>query len=424
MTMPPPDAAAEPPQRSFWIAVICGAVILTIGIGARQSFGIFQKPIAADLKVGRELWSFANALAVLLMGALSPFVGNISDRFGTARTVAAGGVLYVAGMFMIASATEGVVLTLGNVVCGIGMAAAGFGPIFGSISRQTPPHKRSIALGVATAGGSFGQFAIVPFASLLQYRLDNWHTTMLILGVMSMLMVPLAFGLREQRAAAPRPGAAIPQGTRDALQEAFRTQGFWLLTVGFFVCGFHVTFIGLHLPSYISDKTVGMSFFGTPVSPLELGGWAIGLVGLFNIAGSFIWGWLGGRHSKKDMLALLYALRAAAFVIFLALPLSWISVLLFAASLGFLWLGTVPLTSGLVGYMFGSTHMSMLWGIVFFSHQLGSFLGGWGAGRLYDIQGSYDVMWWISVGLGVFAAAIHWHIRERPVPRLVTAAPA
>src|SRR5271165_4031280 len=397
--MPSSDGAAEPQQRSFWIAV--------------------------DLKVGRELWSFANALAVLLMGAFSPFVGNVADRFGTARTVAAGGVLYVIGMFMIAFASEGVMLTLGNVLCGIGMAAAGFGPIFGAISRNTPPGKRSIALGVATAGGSFGQFAIVPFASLLQYRLDNWHTTMLILGVMSMVMVPLAFGLREQHAVAAKPGAALPQGTKDALQEAFRTQGFWLLTIGFFVCGFHVSFIGLHLPSYISDKALGMSVFGNRISAIELGGWAIGLVGLFNLAGSLIWGWLGSQYPKKDMLALLYALRALAFVVFLALPLSLISVMLFSASLGFLWLGTVPLTSGLVGYMFGPTHMSMLWGIVFFSHQLGGFLGGWGAGRLYDIKGNYDLMWWIAVGLGVFAAVIHWLIRERPVPRLAMAmAPA
>src|SRR5438477_5039562 len=421
MAMPSSQPAPAPQPRSFWIAVICGAVILTIGIGARQSFGIFQKPIAADLKVGRELWSFANALAVLLMGALSPFVGNVADRFGTARTVAAGGVLYVAGMFMIAFATEGVMLTFGNVLCGIGMAAAGFGPIFGSITRQTPPEKRSIALGVATAGGSFGQFAIVPFASLLQYRLDNWHTTIFILGAMSMVMVPLAFGLREQRAAAT-PGAALPQGSGDALAEAVRTQGFWLLTIGVFVCGFHVAFIGLHLPPYIADKAVGMAFFGTQVSPLELGGWAIGLVGLFNIFGSLMWGWLGSQYPKKDMLALLYALRALGFVIFLALPLSWVSVLLFSASLGFLWLGTVPLTSGLVGYMFGPTHMSMLWGIVLFTHQLGSFLGGVGAGRLYDIQGNYDLMWWISVGLGVLAAIIHWWIRERPVPRLALAA--
>jgi MFS family permease len=415
------SGAADGAQpRSFWIPVICGAAILTIGIGARQSFGIFQKPIAADLKVGRELWSFANALAMLLMGAFSPFLGNLADRFGTARTVAAGGFLYVAGMFMTALATAGLVLTLGNVLSGIGMAAAGFGPILGAISRQTPPEKRSVALGVATAGGSVGQFAIVPFASLLQHRLDNWHITMVILAVVSTVMVPLALGLREPRAVASR-GIVMSLGSRAALQEAFETPGFWLLTVGFFVCGFHVTFIGLHLPAYISDNTVGMSVFGRPVSALELGGWAIGLVGLFNLAGSLIWGWLGSRYLKKDMLALLYALRAAAFVMFLALPLSWLSVLIFAASLGFLWLGTVPLTSGLVGYMFGPTHLSMLWGIVFFSHQLGSFLGGWGAGRIYDLRGDYGLMWWISVGLGVFAALLHWRIRERPVPRLAIA---
>jgi MFS family permease len=419
--MPASDRAAQPQPRSFWIPVICGAVILTIGIGARQSFGIFQTPIAADLGVGREVWSFANALALLLMGAVSPFAGNVADRFGTASTVAGGGVLYVAGMVMIAAATDGVMLTVGNVLCGIGMAGAGFGPIFGSITRQTPPAQRSIALGVATAGGSFGQFAIVPFASLLQHRLDNWHASMLVLAAMSVVMVPLAIGLREPRAAAATPGAALPQGTKDALQEALQTQGYLLLTVGFFVCGFHVAFIGLHLPPYIADQAVGMSFFGTPISPLELGGWAIGLVGLFNIAGSLIWGLLGSRYPKKDMLALLYALRSLAFLMFLALPLSWVSVLLFAAALGFLWLGTVPLTSGLVGYMFGSMHISMLWGIVFFSHQLGSFLGGWGAGRLYDIQGNYTLMWWISVGLGVFAAVIHWLIRERPVPRLAMA---
>src|SRR4029077_10816418 len=253
-------------------------------------------PIAADLHVGRELWSFANALAMLLMGAFSPFVGNVADRFGTARTVAAGGILYVIGMFMIAFATEGVMLTFGNVACGIGMAAAGFGPIFGSITRQTPSEKRSVALGVTTAGGSFGQFAIVPFVSLLQYRLDNWHATMFILGVMSMVMVPLAFGLREQRAAAPKPGAAVPQGTKGALQEAFRTQGFWLLTIGFFVCGFHVTFIGLHLPAYISDKGGGMSLFGTSISALERRGRASDFAGLFNIARPLIWACLGSRY--------------------------------------------------------------------------------------------------------------------------------
>jgi MFS family permease len=407
-------------QRSYWIPVICGAVILTIGIGARQSFGIFQRPIAADLQVGRELWSFGNALAMLLMGAFSPFAGNWADRFGTARTVGAGGILYVAGMLMMASATGGLLLTLGNALSGIGMAAAGFGPILGAIGRNTPVAPRSLALGVATAGGSFGQFAIVPFTSVLQDRLGDWHATMLVLAGVSVIMVPLAFGLREARVEGP--GAPRMQTTKEALEEAFRHRGFWLLTFGFFVCGFHVSFVGLHLPPYIADNAVAMTFLGKVVSPIELGGWAIGLVGLFNIVGSLMWGWLGGQHKRKDMLALLYLLRALVFILFLTLPLSWVSVLVFAASLGFLWLGTVPLTSGLVGYIFGPAYMSTLWGIVFFSHQVGSFLGGWGAGRLYDVQGNYDLMWWISIGLGLFAALINWPIREQPVARLAVKA--
>ena len=403
-------------QRSFWVPVICGGVILTIGIGSRQSFGIFQTPIAADLNVGRELWSFGNAVSMLLLGLCSPFVGNLADRFGSARTVAGGGVIYVAGMLIMATATEGVQLTLGNALTGVGMAAAGFGPIFGVITRQTPVVKRSIALGVATAAGSFGQFAVVPLASALQARFGHWHTTMLILALMSLAVLPLTLGLREDRGA--RPGLARPQSSREALEEAFGNGSFWLLTVGFFVCGFHVAFVGLHLPAYISDQAIGMTAFGRTITPLELGGWAIGLVGLFNIAGSLLWAWLGGRHKRKDMLALLYLLRSLVFIAFLALPLSAVSVLAFAAALGFLWLGTVPLTSGLVGYLFGPVYMSTLYGIVFFSHQLGSFLGGWGAGRLYDVRGNYDAMWWLSIGLGLFAAAIHWPIRERPVERL------
>ncbi|HEX2889687.1 MFS transporter [Vineibacter terrae] len=406
-------------RRDWWVPVACGAVILTIGIGARQSFGIFQKPIADDLQVGRELWSFGNALSMLLMGVLAPFVGGVERRFGVARTVAAGGVLYVLGMVVIGVATEGVLLTVGNALTGVGMAAAGFGPILAAINRAAPPDKRSLALGITTAGGSFGQFAVVPFASILLERLGSWHGTILILTAVSAVMIPLALGLRETRSAPAAAGGAVaPQGLREALSEAFATPGFWLLTLGFFVCGFHVSFVGLHLPPYISDKSVGMEVLGRSISPTELGGWAIALVGLFNIAGAILWGWLGGRHRRKDMLVLLYFLRAVAFIVFLALPLSAASVLLFAATLGFLWLGTVPLTSGLVALMFGPTYMSMLYGIVFFSHQVGSFLGGWGGGRLYDLQGSYDLMWWISIGLGLFAALINWPIREAPAARL------
>jgi len=410
-------------QRNYWVAVICGAAILTIGIGTRQSFGIFLRPIAAEFGDVRELWSFGTSLAMLLMGALSPFVGNIADRFGAARTVAGGGALYVAGMLVIWAATDGVMLTLGNALTGIGLAAAGFGPVLGVIGRATPPSERSFALGVATAGGSFGQFAVVPFAAVMMAATgEDWRFTMLMLAIIAVAMVPLALGLRETKASLAAAAGAKPQTTGEALREASLTPGFWLLTIGFFVCGFHVAFVGLHLPAYIADESVGLEMFGYTLAPAELGGWAIGLVGLFNIAGAVMWGWLGGRHRRKDMLAILYLLRAGVFIVFLILPLSAFSVLGFAAALGFLWLGTVPLTSGLVGYIFGPAFMSMLYGIVFFSHQLGSFLGGWGGGRLFDLTRSYDAMWWISVALGLTAALLNLLIREQPVPRLARAA--
>ncbi|MSO74134.1 MAG: MFS transporter [Alphaproteobacteria bacterium] len=405
--------------RSFWLPVLCGGLILTIGLGTRQSFGIFLKPVSAELGVGRELWSLGIALSLLVMGVLSPFVGGIADRFGAAWTVAGGAVVYVLGMALVALAASGALLIAGLMLTGVGLAAAGFGPILGAVGRASPPAKRSLALGVATAGGSFGQFAIVPLASVAQDQFGDWHATMWMLAAVALVMLPLAIGLRERRAgAALTTRAPITLTAREASNEAFAVRGFWLLTLGFFVCGFHVTFVGTHLPAYISDAGIGLTLFGKGVSPPELGGWAIGLVGLFNIAGAVLWGWLGGRHKRKDMLTLLYLLRAGVFLVFLIVPLSAGSVLAFSAALGFLWLGTVPLTSGLVGYMFGPTNMSMLYGIVFFSHQLGSFVGGWGGGLLFDLAGNYDIMWWISIGLGLFAALCNWPIREEPVSRL------
>jgi MFS family permease len=247
---------------------------------------------------------------------------------------------------------------------------------------------------------------------------------MLTLALVSTIMVPLAWGLRETQSSLAAAAGPRPQTLKAALSEASVTPGFWLLTIGFFVCGFHVAFVGLHLPAYIADQGIGLQIFGKTVSPAQLGGWAIGLVGLFNIAGSVIWGWLGGRYKRKDMLALLYLLRTLVFVLFLILPLSSASILIFAAMLGFLYLGTIPLTSGLVGYIFGPAYMATLYGIVFFSHQVGSFLGGWGGGKLFDLTKSYDAMWWISVALGLTAALLNLLIREKPVARLAGLAPA
>jgi MFS family permease len=410
-------------SRSYWTAVWCGFLVLTIGLGVRQSFGIFLKPVSAELHVGRELFSFGTAVSMLLMGFFAPFSGRLCDRFGSALTIAGGGAIYVLGMVVTATMHNGFMLVLGNILVGIGLSAATFGPVLGVILRLAPPAKAALAVGICSAGGSFGQFFIVPLASVLQGYFGDWRPTMWALTALAVLMILLPIGLNDsQQIAAARKAKGGQQTLREALAEAFGQRSYVLLVVGYFVCGFHVAFVGGHLPAYISDKGIGLSLFGINLSPAELGGWSIGLVGLFNIAGSILWSSMGGRYQRKNLLALLYLLRAAVFLVFVLVPLSAASVLTFAAALGFLWLGTVPLTTSLVGVMFGPVHLTMLNGIVFFGHQVGSFFGGWGGGKLFDLQGNYDLMWWLSIALGIVSALMHWPIVEKPVPRLQLAA--
>jgi len=405
-------------SRSYWTAVWCGFLVLTIGLGVRQSFGIFLKPISAELHVGRELFSFGTALSMLLMGFFAPFSGRLCDRFGSARTIAGGAALYVLGMIATATMHGPFMLILGNVLVGIGLSAATFGPVLGVILRIAPPAKAALAVGICSAGGSFGQFFIVPLASVLQGYFGDWRPTMWALTGLAVLMMFLPAGLNDSaQIAAARRAQGGRQTSREALSEAFGQRSYILLVVGYFVCGFHVAFVGGHLPAYISDKGIGLSLFGYSLSPAELGGWSIGMVGLFNIAGSILWSSMGARHKRKNLLSLLYLLRAVVFLAFVLAPLSAGSVLAFAAALGFLWLGTVPLTTALVGYLFGPVHLTMLNGFVFFGHQVGSFFGGWGGGKLFDLQGNYDTMWWLSIGLGVLSALLHWPIVEKPVAR-------
>lgn len=405
-------------SRSYWTAVWCGFLVLTIGLGVRQSFGIFLKPVSAELHVGRELFSFGTAFSMLLMGAIAPFSGRLCDRFGSAVTIAGGGVFYVLGMIVTATMHDAFMLVLGNILVGVGLSAATFGPVLGVILRVAPPEKQALAVGLCSAGGSFGQFFIVPLAAVLQNYFGDWRPTMWALTILSVLMILLAFGLNDTRQiAAARKASGGRQTAGEALSEAFAQRSFVLLVIGYFVCGFHVAFVGGHLPAYISDKGVGLTLFGISLSPSELGGWAIGMVGLFNIAGAVIWSSLGGRYKRKNLLTALYLLRSAVFLAFILVPLSAASVLAFAAALGFLWLGTVPLTTALVGYIFGPVHLTMLNGIVFFGHQVGSFFGGWGGGRLFDLQGNYDMMWWISIALGLVAALMHWPIVEQRLSR-------
>lgn len=411
-------------SRSYWTAVWCGFLVLTIGLGVRQSFGIFLKPVSAELEVGRELFSFGTALSMLLMGAVAPFSGRLCDRFGSAWTIAGGGVLYVLGMVVTALMTDGFMLVLGNVLVGIGLSAATFGPVLGVILRVAPPAKQALAVGICSAGGSFGQFFIVPLAAILQAWFGDWRPTMWALTILSVLIIVLAAGLNDSKEiAAARKAQGGKQSAREALAEAFGQRSYVLLVTGYFVCGFHVAFVGGHLPAYISDKGIGLSLFGTRLSPAELGGWAIGMVGLFNIVGAVLWSSLGARYKRKNLLALLYLLRSMVFLGFVLAPISAASVLIFAGALGFLWLGTVPLTTSLVGFIFGPVHVTMLNGIVFFSHQVGSFFGGWGGGRLFDLQGNYDMMWWISIALGVISALLHWPIVEEKLMRPAMSAP-
>lgn len=411
-------------SRSYWTAVWCGFLVLCIGLGVRQSFGIFLKPVSAELHVGRELFSFGTAASMLLMGFFAPLSGRLADRFGSAPTIAGGSVLYVFGMIVTATMHNGAMLILGNVLVGIGLSAATFGPVLGVILRVAPPEKQALAIGLCSAGGSFGQFFIVPLAAILQHHFGDWRPAMWALTGLALLMLLLSIGLNDSKQiAAARRSRSGTQTSRQALGEAFGSKSYVLLVVGYFVCGFHVAFVGGHLPAYISDKGIGLSLFGINLSPAELGGWSIGMVGLFNIAGSVIWSSLGARYQRKNLLAMLYLLRSLVFLAFVLTPLSAASVLAFAGALGFLWLGTVPLTTSLVGYMFGPVHVTMLNGIVFFGHQVGSFFGGWGGGKLFDLQGSYDLMWWLSIALGIIAALLHWPIVERPVLR-PTLAPA
>lgn len=397
-------------RQTYWTVVICAATIMTLTMGLRQSFGLFLKPMSVDLGFGRETFGMAVALQNLMWGAVSPFAGAAADKYGSVRVVVAGALFYAAGLAVMATSSGGFELMAGNLLIGLALGSAGLSVLLGVVGQVAPPEKRSMALGLTSAGGSFGQFAVVPFGHLL-IDASGWSMALVVMAAMALLIVPLARGVAVPQRHA---GAGREQTLREALDEAFRHRGFWLLTAGFFVCGFHVVFVATHLPAFLADRGL----------PTWVGAWTLALVGLFNIVGSYGAGWLGGLYSKKNLLALIYLSRAGVFLLFILMPLTPASVLLFGAGLGLLWLGTVPLTSGLVAHIFGPRYMSMLYGIVFFSHQVGSFMGAWLGGYAFDATGSYDAMWWLSVALGLAAAALHWPIRERPVPRLAVSGAA
>lgn len=385
----------------LWVIILCGATAMTLSLGIRASFGLFLGPISVDLAMSREAFAIALAAQNLLWGAVAPFAGAIADRHGPIKVCVLGGLVYTGGLLLASTGASVGVVQLGLTVVGIALGIAGFSVVLGAVGRAAPPEHRSLALGIASAGGSFGQFAIVPVSQAFVSSI-GWSGALMALAAISFLIVPLAYGLGERKIV---PG--MQQTIGEAIREASAHRGFWLLTAGFFVCGFQVTFVAVHLPAFIADKGL----------PAWLGAASLSLIGLFNIAGTLLAGWLGGRYRKKYVLALLYLLRSLAFVLFLIAPVSEASVLIFGAALGFLWLGTVPLTSGLVAQIFGPAYMSMLYGVVFFSHQVGSFLGAWLGGRVFDATGSYDPIWWASVALGIAAALLHAPIADKPLAR-------
>lgn len=385
------------------MVLVCGALILTLAMGVRHTGGLFLQPMTLDQGWSRELFSFSIALQNLLWGLFQPFAGAFADRHGAGRTLVGGALLYILGLVVMAQADTALGLNVGaGLLVGMGLSGTTFSVVLGVVGRMAAPEKRSMALGLASAGGSFGQFAVLPVGQGL-ISMVGWQDALLWLALGIALIIPLAAavtGTSER-------GGGVEQSLRQALGEAMRTPSFHYLFWSFFVCGFQTAFIMLHLPAFVVDS--GMS--------ANIGMTAVALIGLFNIFGSFLSGWLGGCYSKKGLLAGIYALRIVAILALLLFPLSQLTLYLFAAVMGLLWLGTVPLTSGLVGHIFGLRYMGMLYGIVFLGHQIGGFLGAWLGGRIFDLSGSYLMAWWLSIALSVMAAALSLPVREAPLLR-------
>ena len=391
--------------RTPILVLACGGLIMTLAMGARHGFGLFLQPMSAAHGWGRETFAFALALQNLMWGVAQPFTGLIADRYGAGRVLFVGALLYVAGLVWMAYAANGTELALSaGVLIGIGLSGTTFSIVYGVLGRIYPPEQRSMALGIAGAAGSFGQFAMLPATQALITGM-GWLNALLVLAATAALMAPLSAVLAEP---ARSGDGHRKQPVRAAIAEAAGHKGFWLLTFGYFVCGFQVVFIGVHLPAYLGDHGL----------PGKVGVICLALIGFFNIIGTYGAGWLGQRHSKKHLLAFIYVARSVIIALFLAAPLTPWSAYLFAAAMGLLWLATVPLTNGIVAQVFGVHYLSMLGGFVFFSHQIGSFLGAWLGGVLFDRTGAYDLVWGIAIALGVVAMALNVAVDQRPLARL------
>jgi MFS family permease len=406
------NAVSAPPRLSLIQVLVCGAAIVTLSMGIRHGFGLWLQPITMDRGWPRETFGFALAVQNLAFGLAGPLAGLWADRYGAYRVLLSCGLLYALGLVLMGLSSSGLSFTASaGLLLGVALSGSTYAVVFGVIARNVDAGRRSWAMGVAAAAGSFGQFLMVPVEAWLIAH-GGWQNALYILGFAALGILPLALGLREPAAARP---AAQGQSVGAALREAFAYPSFRLLMAGYFVCGFHLLFIGVHMPSYLKDHGLDPGVATT----------ALALIGLFNVFGSYAAGVLGNRYAKRHILAAIYALRSLAIVAFVVLPLTPWSVYLFASAMGLLWLSTVPTTNALVAQIFGARYLSMLSGFVFLSHQVGAFLGAWLGGKLYDSTGSYTAMWWISVALGLFAALVNLPVRETPIvraePRLAAA---
>lgn len=393
--------------RNPVVVITAACLIALLTFGTRAGFGLFQVPITDTYGWGREVFGLAIGIQNLMWGVGQPVAGALADRYGTVKVLIGGALIYIAGFYLMAvSTTPGMFHVTAGFLIGVGGAGASFGLVMAAVGRMVSDEKRPMALGIIVASSSLGQFMLVPLgqAFIAAY---GWQTALILIGSMLLLVIPLSAPFAQQSGNASQSQQSLGQ----ALIEAAKHRSYVLLVAGFFVCGYHVAFIQTHLPAYIQDQGVAV----------WVGGWAIGLVGLFNVVGSLSAGYISSRWSMKNLLALIYLARAFVIAIYITLPVTATSTLIFAAVMGLLWLSTVPATSGLVALMFGPRYMATLFGIVFFSHQVGAFIGVWLGGYLFDHLGSYDHVWWAGVGLGLVAAALHWPIVEKPVIRPATA---
>ena len=392
------------------VALVCGSLILFFSLGIRHTFGLFLQPVTLGQEWGRETFAFAIALQNLIWGASQPFTGMISDRFGAKPVIAGGAILYGLGLWVMSQVAGEVVFTLGaGVLIGLGLSGTTFPVIFGAISRLVEPQQRSLAMGVTMSVASFGQFAMLPIGLGLMTGL-GWQGALIVLSLLALAMFPLAFGIRKAQAPVLSTGEDV--SFTQALRDAFGTRDFWLLSLGFFVCGFQVVFIAVHLPAFLADEGI--------VSGVAMT--VLALIGLVNIAGTYYAGLWGGRHRKPMLLSWIYLGRAVVISAFVLLPVTSTTAYIFGALMGLFWLSTVPLTNGTVAAIWGVKHLSMLGGIVFFAHQLGSFVGVWMGGWLYDRTDSYDVAWGVAIVLSLIAAGINWPIIERTIAQREPAA--